>query len=197
MNNNGKHQAILAGRRLKEENVVLDAMWSSDLKRCVETSKLILENSPRDENGQLPEIVLDQGLRERAMGDLEGMSIGDATARCEKEGKTFHDYGESRKQAVSRLNQTFDAIVDESLKKHYHNIMIVSHGGVVSKFIYHLVTDRGFRLSSSVTMKHLKVPHNTSFTKVIVDESTRQGVVESFGDASHLEVNIEADQQAL
>jgi 2,3-bisphosphoglycerate-dependent phosphoglycerate mutase len=196
LNDHGRHQAVLASQRLKNENIVLDAVWSSDLKRCAETAELIVKYAP-SKKGVSPVIVLDEDLRERAMGELEGMSVAQATIKCEKEGKNFHDYGEPRKQAVKRLNRAFDNIVSESLEKNYRNIMIVSHGGVVSKFIHHLVTDRGFKLSQAITLHHLRVPHNASFTKVFVDEETRKGIVQTFGDAKHLEVKVEADQEAL
>lgn len=164
----------------------LDAVWSSDLTRCVQTTDQILKFGKQDH--LIVEYLTD--LRERCMGDLEGMRVIDANAKCQREGKLFHDYGEPRHYAVKRLNTAFDKIVTESLSKNYNTIMIVSHGGVISKFIAHLVKDEGFVFSDNVKAEDIRVPHNTSITTVMVDKKSKTGVVETFGDASHLGTNL-------
>ncbi|CAN6615546.1 broad-specificity phosphatase YOR283W [Trichomonascus vanleenenianus] len=186
LNDQGIHEARLAGGRLMEENTKLNAVWSSDLKRCRQTTKHILEAS----NQSNLAVVYSEDLRERCMGELEGMSVREARAKCEAEGTGFHDYGEPRKAAVKRLNRAFDAVVENSLAAGYDTVMIVSHGGVVSKFISHLVRDQGFVFGPDVRDEDIKVPHNTSFTIVQVDRDTKKGVVEAFGDARHTKSSV-------
>lgn len=196
MNDYGRAQAALAGKRFHAEQAKLDAVWSSDLQRCVETAQIIVANAVSDAK-EAPTIMLDEDLRERAMGELEGMAVVDATIKCEREGKTFHDYGENRKQTVRRLNRALDAIVEESLKQQYSKVLIVSHGGVIARFIHHLVTDKGFELLSDIGIEHFRVPHNTSFTSVLIDEKSQKGMVMSFGDVAHLGSVAAVDQKAL
>jgi probable phosphoglycerate mutase len=194
LNGHGKHQATLAGNRLKDEGIVLDAVWSSDLSRCKQTTNNILE--PINQLS-LPVTYLSD-LRERHMGELENMSVLDANAKCKREGKNFHDYGESHATAVKRLNTAFDSVLDTSIKQNFNTVMVVSHGGVISKFIRHLVIDKGFTFSPNVKDDDIKVPHNTSFTTVLVDKTTRMGIIDSFGDARHLGHELAAvDQSTL
>ncbi|ANB15295.1 phosphoglycerate mutase [Sugiyamaella lignohabitans] len=126
LNEIGQLQASAAGKRLDEDGVVLDAVWSSDLTRCKETTRLILA---QNETHSKLEIVFQQELRERAMGEIEGMSITDAREKALREGKTFHDYGEPKQVSVRRLNAAFDKIVDESIAKQHKTVLVVSHGG--------------------------------------------------------------------
>uniref|UniRef100_A0A060T8H9 ARAD1D03674p n=1 Tax=Blastobotrys adeninivorans TaxID=409370 RepID=A0A060T8H9_BLAAD len=191
LNETGIKEASLAGQRLQDEKCVIDAVWSSDLKRCRQTTEIILKNA--GQSSLEPTYWPD--LRERAMGDLENMSVEDARVKAHNEGKTFHDYGESAKAAVHRLNRAFDQAVDHALDSNYKTIMIVSHGGVISKFAVHLL-QRGFVFSSKVRDGDIRVPYNTSFTIVLVNKTTRNGVIDVFGDASHLGHNLRKVDQS-
>lgn len=184
LNASGQNEASLAGQRLKAELGSVDGIWSSDLKRCKQSLSAILKISELESN--VKKLEYWKELRERSMGDLEGLSVQEARSKALTENKHFHDYGESRQEAVGRLNSAFDKIVDQSLKNDYKNIVIVSHGGVISKFISHLVNDKGFKFSENVHEKDIRVPPNTSFTTVLVDKDTLTGIIKSFGDATHL-----------
>ena len=61
----GRRQAAVLGERLAKEAV--DAVWSSDLIRAMETARII------NERLAVPHIVR-PGLREISFGDLEGLS---------------------------------------------------------------------------------------------------------------------------
>lgn len=168
----------------------MDGIWSSDLTRCKETTNIAIQYAGL----QRVEPVYLSELRERSMGKLEGLKVSEAKALCEREGKGFQNYGEPRIAAAERLNLAFDDIVDKSLKLNHDTVLIVSHGGVISKFVKHVV-DNGFQFSSSIKDSDIKVPHNTSVTTILVDKTDKTGLITGFGDASHLGDNIrEVDQ---
>jgi probable phosphoglycerate mutase len=195
LNDTGKAQATAAGQRLDRERRKIDALWSSDLIRCRQTSDLILGQSDLHSHIQP---VYWEDLRERAMGEMEGLHVVVAHEKAKAENKTMHDYGEPKKHSVKRLNRAWEALVEESLHKGYHRIMIVSHGGVTAQFCRHLIRDMGYTFSPSVTDDDIKVPHNCSFTVVTVDRLSREGVIQTFGDSLHLSgLYTTVDQRAL
>lgn len=168
----------------------MDGIWSSDLIRCKETTGIVMQYAGL----QKIEPVYLSELRERSMGKLEGLKVSDAKKLCEKEGKGFHNYGEPRTAAAQRLNLAFDNIVDQSVKLNHDTVLIVSHGGVISKFVKHVV-DNGFKFSSSIRDSDIKVPHNTSITTILIDKSDKSGLITGFGDATHLGDSLrEVDQ---
>lgn len=180
----------MLGQKLKADEIKVDGVWSSDLTRCKETTSIVMQYAGL----QGIEPVYLSELRERSMGKLEGLKVSEAKALCEREGKGFHNYGEPRTAAAERLNMAFDGIVDKSLELNHDTVMIVSHGGVISKFVKHVV-DNGFQFSSSIKDSDIKVPHNTSVTTILVDKADKSGLITGFGDASHLGDNIkEVDQ---
>ena len=61
----GRRQAALLGERLKDEKI--EAVWSSDLIRAVETADII------NESLQVPREIR-KDIREISFGDMEGLS---------------------------------------------------------------------------------------------------------------------------
>ena len=72
LNDNGMHQAYLAGKWLKDEK--FDFVLTSDLKRCNKTTAIILDQNFgfKKKEGNYAEMEL---LRERNFGTLEGLSL--------------------------------------------------------------------------------------------------------------------------
>lgn len=174
---------------MKKEYPKIDAVWSSDLTRCKQTTEIFLE---RYNQKIEPEYLYE--LRERSMGKLEGHTVVEAKAISAAEQKGFQNYGETRRHATDRLNSAFDKIVEKSIRDDHGIVVIVSHGGVISKFIKHVV-DNGFKISNSIKDDDIMVPHNTSITTLSVDKLNKTGLVTGFGDAKHLGDNLrEVDQ---
>ncbi|WOL08774.1 phosphoglycerate mutase-like protein 4 [Canna indica] len=71
LNEIGRHQAIAVADRLSKEPKFA-AIYSSDLKRAAETANIIADICA------LPEVILDSALRERHLGDLQGLNLHDA-----------------------------------------------------------------------------------------------------------------------
>ena len=61
----------MVGKRLGKEH--FDVMYSSDLKRTMDTANAIYKYFPE---GKQPELIPDPRLREKGGGILEGQSLG-------------------------------------------------------------------------------------------------------------------------
>lgn len=192
LNAEGIAQSVRTGKFLANSHVKPDAVWSSDLQRCKQTAKAVLQEIPGNYH-----TLYTERLRERNMGEVQGMTIGEANQYAAAHGKTLHDFGESHKSCVTRLNHAWDEIVDTSIAMDYDYVLVFSHGGVISKFIAHSVNDKGYKMSELVTLEKLRVPHNCSLTIVDIDKKTRQGVLQDFGNADHLSATEEVEQNAL
>lgn len=123
LNEQGLAQAELAGEKFKDYPI--DAIYSSDLKRCKGTASTIQKHlsSPVD-------ITFSSNLRERNMGVIEGMKMQDAIEYAKKDGKSsYKEYGESSHALVSRIQKQVNKILEEN--KHHKNILLCSHGGTI------------------------------------------------------------------
>jgi len=119
LNKTGRRQAGYIGKWMKSRKV--GAIISSDLKRAVETARIIKKRA----SIKAP-VETVKGLRERDYGNLEGKRYSLYHSR--KKGFT----GEKDKRFFARVNRAFK----ETMKKHTgKNIAIVTHGGVVRQIV--------------------------------------------------------------
>ncbi len=130
LNQNGILQAEKIALRLKD--VSIDAIFSSDLKRAMETAEII--NKYHHLN-----IIPKKELRERNFGIFNGKpkeKLFDAVKRSKME---FHEYkpknGESCLEVQKRIVNFFKKIV-----KRYSNktVLIVTHGAVIVELLFYL-----------------------------------------------------------
>lgn len=124
----GKKQADGIGKKLKEELSGKDViMYSSDLKRAKQTADVIAKHL-----GITP--VLRRELRERNLGKCCGRSVQWLRENAEHKEITVDDRlfsdGESKRDAWERLLPFFNEITESKDE----NIVIVSHGGLLSIF---------------------------------------------------------------
>ena len=134
----GVEEAILAGKVMKEKNIKIDLVFSSNLKRANETAKLAISQMSlknlydKDKNLIM---IKDQSLNERDYGDLVGLN---KTETAEKFGKeqvqiwrrsydTQPPNGESLKDVVDRVSPYFTEKI-EPLILEKKNILIAAHG---------------------------------------------------------------------
>jgi 2,3-bisphosphoglycerate-dependent phosphoglycerate mutase len=129
----GMAQAKALAQRLGRES--FSALYSSDLGRAVQTAKEIAALTGH-------EIVTDPRLRERHLGIFQGLNAGQLNDKYPEERRQFRtmgpDYvipgGESMRQQVDRNV----AYLNELAAKHQgEQIVVVTHGGVVSGFFRH------------------------------------------------------------
>lgn len=124
----GKQQAKNIGKKLSKElenqNFV---MYSSDLKRAKQTAEIVGECI-----GVTP--ILTTALRERNLGKCVGKSVQWLRENIEMQEKTVDDRmfsdAESRRDEWNRLLPFFEEI----MKNDEENIIIVSHGDLLSVF---------------------------------------------------------------
>mgnify|MGYP000244700882 CR=1 FL=1 len=127
LNENGETQAMRAAARLAQ--IPISAIYASDYSRAARTAQLIHEKHPG-----VP-LILDEDLRERSWGRLEGLTWQDIERRHAAEIKGITsgslDYappdGESKKTVINRANRFLGRVI----RKHPDaTVVVVTHGGV-------------------------------------------------------------------
>ena len=99
----GKKEAILAGKALKEEEIDFDVCYTSYLKRAIHTLNLVLEEMNRD---WLP-VVKSYKLNERHYGALQGLN----------KAETAKKYGEKQVKIWRRSFSVRPPVLDETSKQ--------------------------------------------------------------------------------
>lgn len=186
LNATGHEQA----RRVAElfRDVPLDHCVLSDLVRCVETTKYILHHQ------RLVRLEQTSSLRERNMGVLEGMCITDARA---KYGSDFRNIGEKKDSLVARVEEVWDGLIADAQEKGWKNLVVCTHGGVITAYINYLYTDRKYGLNRKLSPDSLKVPFNTSVLTIDIVLANKQGTIQDFGNTDHLGGHFTVKDQDL
>ncbi|KAI5966509.1 uncharacterized protein KGF55_000818 [Candida pseudojiufengensis] len=179
---------IIQSKKLGEffKNIPIDYFISSDLIRCKQTLEEVLKYQDYDPS----KIRYTPNLREREMGPVQNMFLTEA---LEKYGKNFRNLGEKEEELCARVNLEFQELLDSD----YNNIIMCTHGGVITRFINYLHSDLGYELSSELTPNDLKVPFNTSISIIEFDKIGKKGVIQSFGKTDHLGGKFEVKDQLL
>ena len=174
MSEEGRLQAAQLGRRLAGRRFA--AFYSSDLKRAVETSRLIgdavgLEPTPMAE------------LREIYLGEWEGLRTEELATRFPQAWEAWAEEpdwdlvpgGEGSTAFESRVKAAIDAI----LQRHQDgDVLVVTHGGVIQIALHHVVGRPGrgifpFRIQ------------NASMS--VIERRNGRLVVSGVNDIGHLE----------
>jgi broad specificity phosphatase PhoE len=120
----GRQQASALAERLEE--VEIDALYSSDLRRATETAEIVAEAK-----GLV--VVSDPELREMDVGSWTGLTGAEIDERFP--GMTYHD-GESREAFDTRVVTALGRLAAS------HNgevVIVVTHGGVVRALQRHVL----------------------------------------------------------
>lgn len=173
----GCRQAALLGERLKKEKI--EALWSSDLIRAMETADII-NNSlgvPR---------VIRTDLREISFGDMEGLSdevIADRfedflRERAKMEQDMAYPGGESASEAAARAVRVMDEIIQSGM----NTVAVVTHGGVIRSLVsYYLGMDFS---KTQLLASHLE---NCGLTELQIRKQDGRIILNRFNDYAHLE----------
>ncbi|SCU82442.1 LADA_0C05314g1_1 [Lachancea dasiensis] len=174
LNDVGIEQAQKLGQYLfQERKVRLDRVYSSDLKRCQQTTGQMLDKC----SGERPEVKLDSGLRERSMGEIQGMYLSDAEDYAAKHGKaSFRDFGEKPQEFEHRITEAVSKITENC--SDVQNIAIVSHGGSIRQLL------KWFDYTEHDM--HRIIVFNTSVTIIDYRKSKRTYEVKRVGNTQHL-----------
>lgn len=179
--NEGKKQAELAGERLL--NCDIDALYSSDLIRAVETAQIIGEKLNIENN-----IV--KGLQEIDFGDMTGLEdkvIKEKFKNFFQERQRFETDlhfpgGENGEQVYTRMKKAMASVITECNQKGYKKIAIVSHGGAIRSFLAGIL---GMRQCDRFLFA--KTMENTAITQIDYDSEIDKYYVERINDYSHIE----------
>ncbi|XP_030466891.1 phosphoglycerate mutase-like protein 4 [Syzygium oleosum] len=169
----GRQQAIAVSERLYREGKI-SAIYSSDLKRALETANMIATAC-----GGL-EVITDPGLRERNFGELQGLQPHVAASVCPEAYKALQSQktdqeipggGESIDQLYQRCTMSLRNI---SIKHKGERVVAVTHGGVLRTLYTRACPNKPpvRFLNTSVNIFHLSDGDNWVF--------------KSGGDVSHL-----------
>ncbi|KWX74745.1 phosphoglycerate kinase [Paenibacillus riograndensis] len=133
LNDEGRRQAEMLGDRLLQETYRWDYCITSSLSRAAETGKIIAAKLG------IPLLEPDERIRERAYGQVEGMT---AAQREEKWGKDWNllPLGqESDEQLQVRALAFMEEIAALYPDK---NILVISHGGFLAQLYIALYKDK-------------------------------------------------------
>jgi broad specificity phosphatase PhoE len=112
----------LANLKKNTDSIRVDAVYSSDLKRCVDSAKLLFADRKAD-------IKLEPRLREINFGDLQGKPYSALDEDYLHDiGRKFPG-GESNEEFIKR---TIDAVNDILKNESGKNIVIICHSGTIS-----------------------------------------------------------------
>lgn len=168
LNENGRIQAERLAGILKDE--VIDHVYSSDLKRCVETGSYLRA----EESGR----TLSKELREMNFGRWEGLTYDEIKERYPEELETWEadwtDYVISGGESFSIMSRRVIKEFGEILKKHNcagsdGRIAVITHSGCIRSILAHYIIGSireswKFRVENA-TVSRLRVDKDYIFLK--------------------------------
>lgn len=173
----GIRQASLLGERLS--NIKIDAVYSSDMLRAVETAK----EACRFWRGNS---IIKPGLREMSFGDLEGRTEQEIAQfftsfmqkRDQMEDDISYPGGEGTLDVWNRAFPVLQEIVSSGVQR----VAVVTHGGVIRVLVAYLLGMDLFRYR--LLAQDLE---NCSITELIYQKDKNRFLLQRFNDYAHLE----------
>ncbi len=173
LNNVGRLQAKKLVKRLQNENMQIDAIYSSNLIRAKETADIIAEylNKP---------VHLQEKVKERYFGRLEGLKLEDFKAEFPHINMNNVDqYDFFHVEPFNVFKQRMVEGVIEVAKKHINEtIVIVSHGAAINTFLFDISNGA---LGSGIT----KIV-NASITTITFNHRFLSWDIKEINDISHI-----------
>ena len=137
LSENGILEAKESGRLIKEKNIPIDIVYSSELKRAIDTAIIAMKEANYDHlfnNGELI-IIKNIAVNERDYGDLTGLNKKETAEKYGKEQvhiwRRSYDVnppgGESLKNVVERVKPYFENTMKKDLENR-KNILLSAHG---------------------------------------------------------------------
>jgi len=121
----GRRQVL--PKRADVERIRYDQLWSSDLRRCVETAQIVAG-----------EPTLDKRLREFDFGRIEGLRFDDLDEDTQNGLIAFDGFSAPGGETVREFRDRIEGFFDElSAGRH----LIVTHGGVIRLLLRQLGHD--------------------------------------------------------
>ncbi|PKU65967.1 putative phosphoglycerate mutase [Dendrobium catenatum] len=176
LNDIGRQQAVAVASHLsKQEDFV--AIYSSDLQRAAETAGIIASRC------NLPEAILDPSLRERHLGDLQGLTMRDAQKQKPIAYKHFLSAKRDQElpgggESLIQLHERCTSFLENLARKHEgERIIVVTHGGLLREL---------YRRACPMEPLNGKIM-NTAVSVIHIHENGQNWTIKKWGDVSHLE----------
>nr|CAB3483259.1 unnamed protein product [Digitaria exilis] len=128
-------------------------------------------------------VVLDPALRERHIGDMQGLKFEDAATQRPEAYKAFLSHKRNQQipgggESLDQLSERCVTCLYNIVEKHKgERVIVVSHGGTIREL---------YRHASPTRPLHGKI-HNTSVSVILVSATTGRCIVKMCGDISHLQ----------
>jgi len=201
LNPEGREQAKLTGAALEGET--FDMVFSSDMKRTVDTATLVLNGSGCTAEAA-PAIQKDKLMRERGYGVMEGKGMKEITKYATQLGVEVDPKDPTRNFVPegAETEEDVDARASEFMKKLFsleslaeresHSILLSGHSGWIRGFVNLL---RATGKVTHIPEKHNARPSNGAITKFTleIEAVTRQlvsGKCTRFFDCSHISNSV-------
>ncbi len=172
----GREQAAALGKRFEE--IPVDVIYSSPLKRAYDTARAIAE--PKG----LP-IQVVEGIKELDFGRWDGLTLemlkeqyGDSFMKYRTE--PFH-YPMEGEGTLNRARLRVGAALEEIKEEYRHTdktVVVVAHGGILKLAVFYLL-DMSSRFYRCMELD------NTSLTVLDIEED--RSILRSLNDAHHLD----------
>ena len=186
LNEEGKYQAVLAGKSLKNNH--FDVIYSSDLSRAFDTAKTIVEENDviRQPHVIMPEVL----LRETCHGVFENRPSPELNVAAKAAGfvepnlrKFRPEGGENQDDVSLRAKQFLAKILEEKCtkqKEEGNRILVVSHGLFIREFLRILLEKETSEGSSVEKWKNILISGtgpNTGISKFYLKVSTTCDII--------------------
>jgi probable phosphoglycerate mutase len=176
LNIHGQKQAAQMAQALKAIQLDFDILYTSDLLRAAKTAKAI-------EAAFGVNAIIDESLRERHLGALQGLTTNDAPhlepelwgAHLQRDVEHELRGGESIRQFAERIHGALEKIRAQHTGK---TILLVSHGGSL---------DMMYRLASDQTLESEKAVNVPNASLNWISHDGLRWKVDQWADTSHLE----------
>ncbi|MFW8565503.1 histidine phosphatase family protein [Orrella sp. 11846] len=191
LNEHGQAQAaelaaFLASNQ-EDSALAIDALYSSDLKRAVQTAEQLGQALKMD-------VALHSGVRERRYGMLEGLPFDELKTRAPREAKIWHDRDpDAVIEGAETLREFQTRIVhalNELARKHpSERLAVVTHGGAM---------DIIWRQASGVALENPQraILLNASINRIQIDPNTSEWSLIEWGNIDHLKTSSHNDIRA-